>query len=413
MDFRLIDDEYVWNIPLARVENAQFLQSWEWGIFQQTFGRAVRRLQIVEGETVMAALQLFEYPLPFGKKYLYAPRGPVILSSDPDALSTILHLVHRACRDLARETGAMFARLESVTFYSHILPPSPQQNLGYGRARKNMRIDEKEEGKGRDGLLEELKSFGVQPGHSVQPMDELAVFATSDEDDLLAAMHEKTRYNIRLAAKHGVRARLIEQPEYARRVFPFFWELMQETARRQKIHTHSKEYYERMVDLLVPKGVLKLMVAEYDNKIIAAHLLSVFGDTVYYLHGGSSYADRQLMVPYLLHWEGIRLAKRLEKNYYNFGGISPPSPVLTDVPVNNERNVYSAKSWLSRVGFGGQGRHKGHPWQNLTRFKEGFMKVGETGERVHYIGTLDLVFQPMWYRIYKAGRYLQSFTRIR
>src|SRR3989338_7542640 len=234
MDSRFIDDEYLWNIPLARAENAQFLQSWEWGIFQQTFGRQVHRIQIVEGETVMAAMQVFEYPLLFGKKYLYAPRGPVILSDDPNALGTIAHLIHRVCRDLARETGAMFVRFEPVDFYSNIL-----QNVGMSERGK----------KDENSVCEELKVLGAKPSYSIQPMDELAVFATNDEDDLLAAMHEKTRYNIRLAERHGVRARLIEQPDYARRVFSFFWELTQETAKRQKIRTHSRRYYERMVEL--------------------------------------------------------------------------------------------------------------------------------------------------------------------
>src|SRR3989338_6322868 len=370
MDFRFIDDEYVWNIPLSSpaVRGAQFLQSWEWGVFQQTFGRAVHRIQIVEEETVMAIMQVFEYPLPFGKRYLYAPRGPVILSDDHDALSTIVHLIHRACREVGYNVGAMFVRLEPMYYHPYIL--------------ENVRMINIEEEETRSSLLEELRALGFRSGFSVQPMDELAVVLDKDEDDLLDAMHEKTRYNIRLAIKHGVRARLIEQPDYAKRVFPFFWSLLQETAKRQKIRTHSRQYYERMVDLLVPRGVLKLMLAEYDNKIIAAHLLSVFGDTVYYLHGGSSYDNRQLMAPYLFHWEEIKLAKRMKKKFYNFGGIVPAG----------ETN---------------------HSWQNLTKFNDYFVRDGETGQRLHYIGAFDLVFQPMWYRIYKAARHLQSFIRIR
>ena len=411
MDFHFIDDEYVWNIPLSSpaVSGAQFLQSWEWGIFQQTFGRAVHRIQIVEGETAMAAMQVFEYPLPFGKKYLYAPRGPVILSNETDLYDTIVQQLCLASREITADKPSLFFRGEPVA-------------SGYSLIRANKRIVESDKleknsdaSKAGEQILyieSVFGSFGFRPGHSVQPMDELAVLAEADEDALLTAMHEKTRYNIRLAAKHGVRARLIEQPDYARRVFPFFWELVQETAKRQKIRTHSKEYYSRMVELLIPRGVLKLMLAEYENKIIAAHLLSVFGDTVYYLHGGSSYDNRQLMAPYLLHWEGIKLAKRLEKKFYNFGGISPPSPVLIDVSMSSKKDGYTVKSWLSSVGFGGQVRHKEHPWQNLTKFKEGFVKYGETGQRLHYVGGLDFVFQPIWYRIYKAARHLQRFTRI-
>ena len=110
MDFRFIDDEYVWNIPLSSpaVSGAQFLQSWEWGIFQQTFGRAVHRIQIVEGETAMAAMQVFEYPLPFGKKYLYAPRGPVILSNETDLYDTIVQQLCLALREITANKPSLF-----------------------------------------------------------------------------------------------------------------------------------------------------------------------------------------------------------------------------------------------------------------------------------------------------------------
>lgn len=367
MDFRFIDDEYVWNIPLARSGNAQFLQSWEWGIFQQTLGRPAHRVQIIEDEKVMAALQLYEYTLPFGRKYLYASRGPVILTNDSDALGTIMHLMRRVCRDLADESGAVFTRLEPVEFYSNIL-----QNVGMsGRGEE-----------GRERLLEESKALNVKLGHSVQPKNELAVLVEKEEDILLSAMHEKTRYNIRLAEKHGVRARLIEQLDYSRRVFPFFWNLLQETAERQHIHTYPRSYFEQLLTVLLPRGVAKLHIAEHNNIIIAAHLLTVFGDTVYYLHGGSSHKHRALMAPHLLHWEGVRLAKRLGKAFYNLGGVAP-------------------------VGAGS------HAWANLSRFKEGFVREGETGIHLSYIGGFDLVFSPLWYTMYTAARRTRQLTRFR
>jgi lipid II:glycine glycyltransferase (peptidoglycan interpeptide bridge formation enzyme) len=191
-------------------------------------------------------------------------------------------------------------------------------------------------------------------------------------------MHEKTRYNIRLAQKHGVKARLIEQPDYARRVFPFFWNLLQETAKRQRIRTHPRSYYEQMVNVLVPRGVVKLLLAEHDGAIVAVHLLAVFGDTVSYLHGGSSYEHRALMGPHLLHREGVRLAKRFGKMFYNLGGVAPAG--YTD-----------------------------HRWATLTRFKEGFGTLGETAVRFTYPGAFDLVFSSLWYTMYTAARAVRGY----
>lgn len=345
MDFRFVDDEYVWNIPLARQENAQFLQSWEWGVFQRTLGRDVKRVQVLDQGEPIAALQLVQHTLPFGKHYWYAPRGPVIFTPDEELLDTVTRAFERMLGELAATSGAVYSRFE------------PMGNIAMA-----------------GGVMAGL---GAKSSITTQPQDELAVRTDSTEEVLLSSMHEKTRYNIRLAEKHEVNARLIEQPDYARRVFPLFWKLLEETAQRQKIRTHGKPYYHKMVDLLVPRGVLKLLIAEQNDVIVGAHLLSIFGDTVYYLHGGSSYEHRALMAPHLLHWEGIRLAKRLGKTFYNFGGASPEGAA-------------------------------DHPWQNLTRFKEGFMTIGQTGQRFHYLGGFDLIQRPLWYRSYRTLRKLSK-----
>lgn len=359
MDIRWVDDEYVWNIPLERAPNAQFLQSWEWGVFQQTFGRKAWRVQVFEGDKVIAAMQCLEHALPLGQRYLYAPRGPIILTDDVELYETIAQVLYRAVKKMAEGRGAVFLRIEPV-------------------AADNF-----------DPKL--FTPHGFQSAAGLQPQDELAVIVAKEEKDLLAAMHEKTRYNIRVAAKHAVRVRIVEQLDYARRFFPKVWELLQATAARQKIRTHERAYYARMLDLFMPKGYMKLMVAEHENTMVAAHLVTLFGDTVYYLHGGSDYEHRALMAPFALHWEGIRLAKREGKTYYNFGGVAPASQA-------EQISVPSAGS---------------HKWENLTRFKEGFVRLGDTGKRFHYHDPADLVYRQPLYAAYETGKKLRSTLRFR
>lgn len=352
MEIRLIEDEYLWNIPLTEARNSQFLQSWWWGVFQQTFGHNVWRYQILEGDVVIAAIQVLSHRLPWGKQYLYAPHGPVFFTEDQGLHETIVQDIYRALKTIHDQNHSTFARIEPVadTLESQLFAP-----------------------------------LGFRETISVQPQDELAAVVDDDEETILKAMHEKTRYNIRLAIKHGVRVRLIEQEDYARRVFPMFWEMLENTAKRQKIRLHDRAYYARMIELMMPKGLVKLLIAESENRVIAAHLVWVFGDTVYFLHGGSDYEHRNLMAPFLLHWEGIRLAKKLGKRYYNFGGVAP-----ADDEVGGS----------DRKG----GATKPHPWLSLTRFKEGFVHIGETGKKFHYPSALELVFQPFFYRAYKIGR---------
>jgi len=350
MEIKFVDDQGEWNVPLSKSKNSQLLQTWEWGVFQQTFGRPAYRLQVIERDKVYCSMQCFEYKLPTGRRYLYAPRGPVFLTEDESLFDIIIHRLNQALKSLTRVRGYIFSRIEPVS-------------------TNKLSVE---------GFL----PLGFKTIKSTQPQDDLSAVLDFLEEDLLKSMHEKTRYNVRLASKHGVKVRLIEEINYARRVFPMFWDLIQETAKRQKIKTHPRAYYARMVDILVPAGMLKFIIAEINNEIIATNLLGVFGDTVTYLHGGSSYKHRALMAPFVLHWEGMRLAKALGKKYYNFGGVSPEG-------VEN------------------------HQWNNLTRFKEGFVEIGKTGERFHYAGGLDLVSKPFWYRIYTLVKKTKKIIRWR
>ncbi|MFA7286396.1 MAG: peptidoglycan bridge formation glycyltransferase FemA/FemB family protein [Patescibacteria group bacterium] len=348
MDTRKIDDAGVWDYWMKHARCSQLTQSWGWGVFQQTLGHQVTRLQIVEGDTVLAGLQLVSQPLPLGKQYLYAPRGPHMLADDESTAESIMHHCVRGISLAAKEQQAVFSRLEA-----------------HGQPWVDVSLS---------------ATANLVPTKSVQPADELHVLTTTDEDGLLAAMQEKTRYNIHLAERRGVHGRLIEDLSYAHRVFPFFVKLLQQTAKRQGIRPHDTLYYRRMIDILLPRGEVKLYVAEYDNQIIVANILGLFGDTVTYLHGASSYEHRSLMAPYLLHWEGIRHAKRSGYARYNFGGVSPEGA-------------------------------EAHAWANLTRFKEGFATIGKTGERVHYPQAVDLVHQRFWYRMYATSRDIRRRLR--
>jgi lipid II:glycine glycyltransferase (peptidoglycan interpeptide bridge formation enzyme) len=179
-------------------------------------------------------------------------------------------------------------------------------------------------------------------------------------------MKQKARYNIKVAEKHGVRARISNQPE---KDFEEFWRLMQLTAKRDKIKSHPKDYYFKQLSFFGgdKNGVteMKLFLAEWRNKIIAANIVVFFGGRATYLHGASDYEKRHLMAPYLLQWEQIKEAKKHGCAKYDFWGIDEKK------------------------------------WPGVTRFKKGF-----GGEEVEYLGAWDYVFQPTWYKVYRLARKL-------
>ena len=185
-------------------------------------------------------------------------------------------------------------------------------------------------------------------------------------DDLLRAMHSKTRYNIRLAEKKGVKVY-----EAGLDSFNIFWQIMKATGARDGFRLHSRSHYE---NLLSARDHIKLFLAEHEGRVIAGGIFSFFGNKVTYLHGASDNDCRNLMAPYLLQWTVIKEAQKINKKmtaessfkYYDFYGIDDKK------------------------------------WPGVTRFKLGF-----GGFIKKYPGTYDLVFHSLIYNLYVCLRRLR------
>lgn len=274
-----------------------FLQSEEWGAFQRAVGRDVVRVDGV-GQFVMRAL-------PFGMKYAFCPKGPTTEVS----VETL--------RAVAKKLDVMFLRVEPVRPFSFF-----------------------------DRHL--YKTSDVSPSHT------LITDLTKSEPDLLSAMREKTRYNVRLAARRSVTVSI------AKDALDDVWPLFVATAKRGRFRLHPKSYYERMTDPIF------LATARVGEEIVAANVMVDYGGTRTYLHGASSDAHRDAMAPYLLHWELMRDAKRLGLTAYDWWGVAPADA------------------------------GEDHLWAGITRFKLGF-----GGTRVDYPGTFDVVAMPTAYGLYQ------------
>ena len=123
-------------------------------------------------------------------------------------------------------------------------------------------------------------------------------------------MHPKTRYNIRLAERHGVS---VEKVDLSEENFEMFLKLLIKTSKRDKFSTHPKKYYKKMIETLGGSendAHIALFVAKYKNKPLAAELVMFFGETATYLHGASSEEERGVMAPYAIHWEIIKEVKK-------------------------------------------------------------------------------------------------------
>jgi lipid II:glycine glycyltransferase (peptidoglycan interpeptide bridge formation enzyme) len=218
-------------------------------------------------------------------------------------------------------------------------------------------------------LIDPLRALGFVPSlHTVQPRRTLIVGLGSSEDELLARMHQKTRYNIRLAERKGVSVRPWED-------LSAFGAMMHNTAARDQFAAHAPDYYARAYELFRPTGDCELLVAEFEGRPLAALMAFAQGSRAWYLYGASTDIERNRMPTYLLQWEAMRWARGRGCRTYDLWGVP-----------DAEADALEAQFEQRSDGLWG-----------IYRFKRGF-----GGDLRRSIGTWDHPLQPPIYALYRA-----------
>ena len=280
----LESEKKVYDDFVAAQESGSFLQSWEWGDWQSALGRKIFRYWILDEIGKKASsVQLIKMPLPFGKYYLYSPYGPVGNFKIDDFKLQLKN----------KFADAIFIRIESKSAIFN-----PQSSI--------------------------VKSPNIQPAKT------LLIDLSKSEEGLLAEMHHKTRYNIKVAQKHGVEIK--DEFDISIGHGLFFDEALKliiETSKRQKFNTFPPSYYKKMVDFFALKntGDVKLHIykAIFQNQLLSAAIIVDFGKTRTFLFGGSSDLHKNVMAPYLMQWQAMLDAKNQDFEFYDFWGIETAS----------------------------------------------------------------------------------------
>jgi len=250
---------------------------------------------------------------------------------------------------------------------------------------KKIAVDEKaifyrmESADEAEGDINPAESGYTKAFEEMQPEHTLLIDLTKSEDDILAQMKQKGRYNIKVAEKNDIK---IENGNVED-----FYKLYQSMAKRQKITHRNIAYFQTHVDNLSAKEYVQVFravaptklltdseltnnnraIEQSSNRILASAIIVFYKETCTYLFGGSSDEQREKMAPYKLHWKIIQLAKERGCKYYDMFGIAP---------TDDEK----------------------HPWAGVTRFKKQF-----GGTEFTAIGSWDMIFSPIKYKLFKLA----------
>jgi lipid II:glycine glycyltransferase (peptidoglycan interpeptide bridge formation enzyme) len=191
-------------------------------------------------------------------------------------------------------------------------------------------------------------------------------------------------------------------------------------AKRQGIMAHPENYYRKMFEV-IPGDILKLYVAEYENKIIAANLVVFYGETCTYLHGASDDAFRNVMAPYLLQWLQIQDAKKAGCVRYDFGGVSGiisnfkpclpagrfpiPSQIQSSNDQNTKQDILNTQPSLKLRRGDAKYQIRDTKWGGITKFKFGF--APKTSPTVSP-GSYDIIIRPKNYWFYRSMQKIKN-----
>ncbi|MEE3410941.1 MAG: peptidoglycan bridge formation glycyltransferase FemA/FemB family protein [Treponema sp.] len=190
----------------------------------------------------------------------------------------------------------------------------------------------------------------------IQPPDTTQVDLTRTEEEILAGMKNKWRYNVNLAKRKGVQIQKISGNNLNLSDFvDIFYDLYKETSARDGIAMHAKAYYKDLLELSAQEAQkgsdvpqVNLYVASHEGDNLGA-IMTLFSKTEsVYLYGCSSNKKRNLMPNFLLQWTAMSDAKAYGSRYYDMYGMPP-----TDDPSHPMHGLY-----LFKTGFGGRNVHR-------------------------------------------------------
>lgn len=371
----LIMDAAHWNRLIASLPNPHLLQTLEWGQVKAKYGwKPFYVLWLDDGrflvsdttdhrpliaDRCLAACLILKRAIPmrgFAARLsvLYAPKGPLF-----DWMNEPLR--RRALDDLqsfARKQGAIFLKIDPDVVLGTGVPGGAEETVHNGG----------------QAVMSDLMRRGWKfSSDQIQFRNTVLIDLTPSEEEMLARMKQKARYNVRLAMKRGVTVRLGMADD-----LPMLYKMYAETSVRDDFVIRDQGYYHtvwktfmsassdaRRSPLAIP------LIAEVNGEAVAGLFLFLFAGRAYYLYGMSREAHREKMPNHLLQWEAMRRAKAAGCTIYDLWGAP-------------EEFNESDSMW------------------GVYRFKEGL-----GGRVVRTLGAWDYAPNPLWY-----GLYTQAIPRL-
>lgn len=372
-----------WNTLISALPGPHVLQTFEWGQIKAKYGWEPvylvwsNRSDQLDKLDLSAAAMVLKRRIPirgFAARLniLYLPKGPLLDWSDGPLRKRVLDDL----QSFAKQQGAIFLKIDPDVVLGKGAPDGSPTTY-HPRRGPVVGLNEPKDNTGQ-AVLAELTQRGWQfSADQVQFRNTVLIDLSASEDELLARMKQKTRYNIRLAGKRGVTVRVGNKDD-----LPMLYKMYAETSLRDGFVIREAGYYQTVWQAFMQPSTLaphtsagvvdrqssiphaEPLIAEVDGEPVAAIFVFYFARRAYYIYGMSREVHREKMPNHLLQWEAMCRAKAAGCDTYDLWG----APEVFDE---------SDRMW------------------GVFRFKEGL-----GGQVVRTLGAWDYTPRPLWYKMY-------------
>jgi lipid II:glycine glycyltransferase (peptidoglycan interpeptide bridge formation enzyme) len=355
-----------WNELITNLPDPHLLQTWEWSLVKAKYGWEPMpfvwtnksnksdmsdQSDLLDQSDIIAAAMVLKRRIPIAGigarlNILYIPKGPLMDWSDDSMRNCVLDDL----QSFAKRQGAIFLKID------------PDVALGTGIP------GDEEEVVDNDGqaVMSDLKRRGwLFSSDQIQFRNTVMIDLSPPEDEMLARMKQKTRYNVRLAGKKGVTLRVGDKDDLS-----MLYRMYAKTSVRDGFVIRDDGYYQTVWGEFMSASTVyghpsaEPLIAEVDGEPVAAIFVFYFSGRAYYLYGMSREVHREKMPNYLLQWEAMQRAKAAGCEIYDLWG----APDVFDE---------SDSMW------------------GVFRFKQGL-----GGDVVRTLGAWDYSPKPFWYKMY-------------
>lgn len=282
MNVQTVTDKNEWDSFVSAHSEANFLHSWQWGVFHESRGKTVVRRGVYIGDELAG---VYEGVVETARRgtHLAIAGGPIVDWGNTDAVQLL--------RDDMKTQGKT-------------------HNCAFIRVRPQLEKTEEN--------LALFTQLGFKKAPYYLSVEHAGVLDLSkDEDEILKGMRQRLRRALRKAAKNNITVETSTNPDDIAE----FYRIQLETARRHDFTHFSEDFLKKQFAAFADDNSAVLYTAKHDGEILAQNFMIFYGNEASYHYGVSTELGTKLSGAPLLHMQAMRDARERGITRYSFWGI--------------------------------------------------------------------------------------------